>query len=171
MYTAAEARRIDIERGGEGRIRYQQEDNNSRYLFFDEKSQTWRISQEVGNQRQFAFFDLPSTLIHKKWLPVTPEREDDVEHPEFYINDDEVKELIKKADKLEAENAELKERLRWKCCESEKPEKNTEIFYKRKGIGEWTVGLYIVEKDMYFFKSGYSIVCVSDLANWQWREV
>jgi len=59
LYTAAEARRIDIERGGEGRIRHHD----------------WGMGCYIFTPNDHSIEDPCGVLDQKDWLPVTPEPE------------------------------------------------------------------------------------------------
>ena len=164
MYTAAEARRIDIERGGEGRIRtYHKYSDTHVLLYFDEKDMLWR-TKECG-----LIYDID---LSKDWLPVTPEREyihDLVLRQNIYDGSDEQVKHLDKINKLEAENAELKKRLRWKDCESEKPENKKHLIYRKKISLSSTIGFYQDKK--FYAKSGDYCLELTSLDTWLWREV
>jgi hypothetical protein len=70
LYTAAEARRIDIERGGEGKIKV---DGGSVYEF-DEDKLAWFYIDADNGARFYAVFQY-DIYVSKNWLPLTPEPE------------------------------------------------------------------------------------------------
>ena len=82
LYTAAEARRIDIERGGSGRIVKPSDYDNNWHLFFNEETRTWRICENLNGQLQHGIYDSPFCLVKEIWLPLTASLEASTPEPE-----------------------------------------------------------------------------------------
>lgn len=71
LFTAAEARRIDIERGGSGKIIDPHAYHKNWHLFFHEETQTWRICENPNGQLQHGIFDNSFSLVKVMWMPLT----------------------------------------------------------------------------------------------------
>jgi hypothetical protein len=127
-YTAAEAHRIDIERGGEGKIR--DKHWQSGFLVFDPELLLWR--DEDGKYDAW--------IMHHKnmaWLPVTPEPEK--ERTPFEIKWIRTQLLERENEKLKAENAELKtekgQAIKWET-DFEKLDYNKDYLFKAKATSQ-----------------------------------
>lgn len=149
LHTAAEARRIDIERGGEGKIRLELW---SEPICFCSELKNWFF--EGGKSLCWSYFQ---EICKPSWLPVSdaqPEQDDDnvFEMQEQRIKqleevlqnaldsrEDLKKELAEAKHSVDSlakarmsaidELAEVKEKARWKSCD-ESPKDSKDVFFK-----------------------------------------
>lgn len=127
LYTAAEARCIDMERGGEGKVKHRDWDNCC-YLFLTD---------------EFLRRDNSTITCSNEWLPVTPEPEMFAEAKEnvaqaYARHAQEVIDL-----KAEIESLKANQKAPWRKCGEEKPRNGYIIVYKgpcKQGffsMGDW----------------------------------
>lgn len=110
LYTAAEARRIDIERGGTGRIIKPSDYDQNWHLFFHEETRTWRICENQGGQLQHGIYDSPFCLVKEIWSALTPEQKPIVLDYLVLVDANErIKQLEKENESLLAERNRLRE--------------------------------------------------------------
>lgn len=144
LYTAAEARRIDIERGGTGRIIKPSDYDQNWHLFFHEETRTWRICENQGGQLQHEIYDSPFCLVKEIWSALTPEQKPIVLDYLVLVDANErIKQLEKElaeatqnyheilADhgELTRQFDELTEKARKRECAHELPEREKRIYY------------------------------------------
>lgn len=151
LYTAAEARRIDIERGGHGWIINEHTDRTYRH---DDASLVWRlVSSDVPVDQGEAF-------VKDCWYPVNPEPEkpwSDKSQSEEKIEqlEKELAEATQNYHEILADHGELtqkfdelKENQRWKSCKDEKPENMFEAMLEGRTIKTWRGIAKQLEKEL-----------------------
>jgi hypothetical protein len=163
LYTAAEARRIDIERGGEGRITAR----GSTYKF-NEIMLFWECYHHSSDEwipSNYTSYD----LSNDEWLPLTPEPEKN----DFYLQNalNCVKSEQEKVAKLEAELAELKEKGRWKECWLEAPSTKFSVILRDDQENIVGRGAKLDNPDGYALYLGEARLLLNkeSMRNWQWK--
>jgi hypothetical protein len=171
LHTAAEARRIDIERGGEGRILNDNFDTGP--FFYDQTNLCWRW--ERTEEEYFG----PQNKDSEQWLPLTasldapspePEQLTDNDKARMALNELEQETIVTlKRDKeqLEKELAELKERARWKSCEKEVPSDSKILVFKENDKTlVYSNGIWNGEWQMFWPPM---VLTDDQIKNWHWK--
>lgn len=129
LYTAAEARRIDIERGGSGKVTWP-EATDEWCCFFHEETETWRERVKVGGSFNHGIFDSSFLVIKELWIPVTPEPEQKPNHlkTQFEYAYDKLNEEKEQLEK-EIESLKANQKAPWRKCSEEKPRLHNKIIY------------------------------------------
>lgn len=142
LYTAAEARRIDIERGGEGRIRHiEWREVEDDYILLDVDNLKWTSKVD---SHQIALLDIVKgeDLDKEKWLPLTPEQEQESKDGELNL-ESLLRRKCDEIEQLEKENAQLRIELEQVYIakglnDTESLEKSKELAKLEKELAEAT---------------------------------